>query len=106
MPSITFTAPTLRELERQIREFIGPVPPVAPAAPAAPAGRPVPTWAPAGSRWQDSLGAPVLLDASGTQIPVSWATGEPMPGVVIVNHDADAEAAGAALLAATRRRDV
>lgn len=106
MPSITFTAPTLRELSQQIIDFVGATP--APAAPPAqtqwpkPDSLALPAWAPAGSKWQPMPGAPVLLGPDGAAIPVLWQGGNALPGAVVHNRDPAAEAAGAALLASLR----
>jgi hypothetical protein len=106
MQQITFTAANLRELTAQIREFLGDEPSVsasATTAPAAPVSKhPPPDWAPPGSAWLEMPGAPVLIGPDGVVVPVKWDGAKPTPGVFTVNHDAAADAAGAALLASIR----
>jgi hypothetical protein len=97
---ITFLADSLDDLELQLREFLGEraCPPIVAPEPA----RPMPAWAPAGASWVPMPGAPILVGSDGLVIPVAWQGDEPLPGRVVVNHDPDAEAAGAALLESTR----
>ena len=101
MMQITFTADTLTDLVAQIRAFIGDAPATPTSAPAtAPTGRQVPDWAPAGSRWLATPGAPALIGPDGKPIPIDWSGGIPRLGTATVNRDPAAEAAGEALLQA------
>lgn len=81
--NITFTAATMRELEQQIRDFLGE--PCATERPTsgstgAQPGRPVPGWAPAGSRWVQAPGAPLLVGPDWKHIHVRWDGDQALPG--------------------------
>lgn len=95
---ITFTADTQAALEAQMKAFLT----NAALQTQYGAGRPLPSWAPAGSRWVAMPGAPALYGPDGQAIPVVWVGAVPTPGHLVVNRDAAAEAQGAALLASIR----
>ena len=40
----------------------------------------VPAWAPAGSVWNASVGAPILMAPDGSIVPVAWVGSQPTPG--------------------------
>lgn len=102
--NITFTAATLADLTKQIRDFLGDAPPVAATANVTSVGisKAIPGWAPPGSSWLAMPGAPVLMGPDGAAISIMWEGDRPVPAAPVHNQDADAEAAGAALLASIR----
>lgn len=97
---ITITATSIADLTAQLRQMLGEFSPAPTPAPVVSAhvGRTLPAWAAPGSRWMELPGAPALIGPDGQPVPVAWTPDGPQPGVATQNHDAAAEAAGAALL--------